>query len=923
MRLCLCRITTSKAVGILSCAIVLAVLLIAGKRWSNRREMNVASARNGAVAIADSEFGRYTADLVIDGECVGPNDRPEKNRWRPTRTGQDTEGSADPHWVWIRFKQAARIEKAVIHPASTNDGPLTMVGEFSPDGGVSFSTLFTVTNAQITEKSFVIEQTFAPVVSDNFRIRFLQTTGEIRAGSTNWTTWKSSLPLALNSEAQLSEVEVFGKFADEPTRVAARSRISVEPTPALKPSTIEGLEIAERGGEIEFRSRWLRLALSKTEPRINAICWDSLGQGKVAENFLKTSPEGGVRLVQNSLFPDACVSDAKNPRTTSSPRPSPPTKLVLPKEEREKIRDGNVVRYSQALPDGTMALLEIRVEPKSFTIAITTVANEATTVREPIAVRFSFDPSKTPVAPLANPDSASSAPLPCLLHAADYGTLLVSSPAGSSPDGPISPESSPDGPACLRAKPAVHALMEWNALFQSRASARATDGLLVQPAGTNQFQLEFSVEAAVPLPKLVDDEPRFGSLARSWLNTFQYRPDVGILANNIFSDNAPQCLFTYTDPAIFTSTLPGNIRPINLARESLDRYFGGASGYGIGREDVQVDICPSLLISAWDVIRVTGDLERLHQWLPTLEKIAGRIEAQDRNGNGLPESTRSGVAGVLPCPSSGWWDVTNFGHEDAYVCALDYRAFRGLADLERLAGRTEQAERFEKRAERIRDAYVSTFLNPKTGVLAGWKDSEGNLHDYCFIPINAIAITYGLVPKPLANSIIDRIEAKLKEVGYTRFDLGLPANLVPIRKADYIPGAPGAPHKEDGSDSYGIYQNGGATACYAYFYIQALYQLGRRAEAERILWPMIETFARGGFQNGVGHGGEWRQWDGKPSGYEGFLADGYYAQMAIFTGHYGITFGPEGFQLAQWSPLKGRTVPLGLQYMGKTVETVE
>jgi hypothetical protein len=869
MRLCLCRITTS--VGIVSCAIVLAVLVIAGARLAGNDRTNVASAKNGALAIADSEFGRYTAEQVIDGQWVRPNERPEKNRWHSNA------GNSGPHWIWIRFKQPARIEKAIIHAADLNNCPLTMIGEFSPDGGLNFSTLFFVTNVESSQKSLTIEKSFSPIVTDNFRIRILQSSGTA-------------------NQAQLSEVEVFGKFAKEPTRVAARSIANAQATPALKPSAIEGLEIAERNGEIEFRSRWLRIALSKSEPRINAICWDSLGEGKVTENFLKAVPDGGARLIQKSLFPDTCVS-------ASSPRPSPPTKLVLPKEEREK----NVVRYSQALPDGTIALLEIGVEPKSFAISVTTTASEAKAVREPFALRFAFDPSKTPVAPLANPDAASSAPLPCLLHAADHGTLLVSAA----------------GPTCLRAKPAVRALTEWDALFQSRVSGRESDGLFVQPAGTNQLQLEFSVETVVPLPQLIASEPRLASLARSWLNPFQFRPEVGILANNILSDNAPLCLFTFTDPAIFTPTLPGNIRAIHLARESLERYFAGANGYGIGREDIQADVYPSLLISAWDVIRVTGDLERLNRWLPALEKIAARIEAQDRNCNGLPESTRSGRLGDLPRPTGNWWDVINFGHEDAYVCALDYRAFRELADLERLAGRSEQAGRFEKRAERIRDAYVATFLNPSTGVLAGWKDSEGSLHDYWFVFVNALAITYGLVPEPLANSIVDRIEAKLKEVGYTRFELGLPGNLVPIRKADFIPGAPGAPHKEDGSDSFGIYQNGGATACYAYFYIQALYQLGRRAEAERILWPMMETYARGGFQNGIGHGGEWRQWDGKASGYEGFLADAYYAQMALFTGHYGITFGPEGFQLAQWSPLKGKTVPLGLQYMGKTVDTIQ
>src|SRR5262249_39874601 len=158
------------------------------------------------------------------------------------------------------------------------------------------------------------------------------------------------------------------------------------------------------------------------------------------------------------------------------------------------------------------ALWEIRIEPKLFAMSVTTTANKPTPVREPFALRFAFDPSKTPVAPLANPDGSSTAPLPCLLHAADFGTLLVSTAA--------------DRPASLRAKPAVRALTEWTAFLQPRVSPRAMDGLFVQPAGTNHFELEFTVESAVPLPQLVVDEPRLRSLARSWLNPFQYRPEV-------------------------------------------------------------------------------------------------------------------------------------------------------------------------------------------------------------------------------------------------------------------------------------------------------------------------------------------------------------------------------------------------------------
>jgi hypothetical protein len=56
--------------------------------------------------------------------------------------------------------------------------------------------------------------------------------------------------------------------------------------------------------------------------------------------------------------------------------------------------------------------------------------------------------------------------------------------------------------------------------------------------------------------------------------------------------------------------------------------------------------------------------------------------------------------------------------------------------------------------------------------LAGWRSADGQLHDYYFLWVNGIAIHYGLVPKDKANGIMDRMLAKMKEVGYSRFDLG-------------------------------------------------------------------------------------------------------------------------------------------------------
>ena len=231
--------------------------------------------------------------------------------------------------------------------------------------------------------------------------------------------------------------------------------------------------------------------------------------------------------------------------------------------------------------------------------------------------------------------------------------------------------------------------------------------------------------------------------------------------------------------------------------------------------------------------------------------------AQDHDGNGLIEFHLSGNSGSWHSQPglrpANWWDTVGCGHEDAYSNALAYRALRGMAALAKQAGKPDDVARYTAAADKLHDAYFKNFYNPATGVLAGWKSADGQLHDYYFLPVNGIAIHYGLVPKDKANAIMDKLLAKMKEVGYTRFDLGLPGNLIPIAKKDYIDCERrwGGSSKEDGSDGFQIYENGGATACHAFFTIAALYDLGRRDEADKILFPMLDSFEKGGFE-GIG-----------------------------------------------------------------------
>src|ERR1700704_1827366 len=70
--------------------------------------VNVGSSYEGAIAIADSAFGRYGADQAIDGRMPGAGRPQDGNLWHSGLS------KAHPHWVWIRFKDRARIEEVVI-----------------------------------------------------------------------------------------------------------------------------------------------------------------------------------------------------------------------------------------------------------------------------------------------------------------------------------------------------------------------------------------------------------------------------------------------------------------------------------------------------------------------------------------------------------------------------------------------------------------------------------------------------------------------------------------------------------------------------------------------------------------------------------------------------------------------------------------
>jgi hypothetical protein len=367
-----------------------------------------------------------------------------------------------------------------------------------------------------------------------------------------------------------------------------------------------------------------------------------------------------------------------------------------------------------------------------------------------------------------------------------------------------------------------------------------------------------------------------------------------MLGNNVISDPASCSLWFYADQAFLTPEVAPGVSMMPLVRRTIEFWLTGSRLKPTGEVVCYWDYLNFLdanagpLIASWDYVEATGDTAWLAGRIETLERVADFLARRDVDDDGLVEATQSGNRNTLQQPgrSCAWWDALNCGHKDAYSNAVIYRAWRCLADLEGKLGRREQQARYTQLADKLKAAYAPTLLNPATGWLAWWKSTDGELHDYAAPTVNGLAIEYGLVEPARGREILARLRAKMADAGFTRFDLGVPPMLVPVPKHDYLqPNAIGMPQREDGTDTFGQYMNGGITAGQVLHFLAAHYVVGDPEPADKILRAMLERQGRGEFQNGVrdagGQGIDWTTWDGKPSGYEGYLADSFRFLQAV------------------------------------------
>jgi hypothetical protein len=599
--------------------------------------------------------------------------------------------------------------------------------------------------------------------------------------------------------------------------------------PAIGPGAARAADVVSNLGW-RFSSPSLEAELSATGPGLMSLNIDGLGMGKRGNNVLSSH--------------------------------------VSPWAEYAAIRSANLgslkAEYrwrGQSRDSAAPWAIEIR----DRLILLSSRWNAA---RPPEPVALNFDLSRCFSTLLGIFDSDGAIRLPAVLHLPLQGSVRISSPD--------------------RAQGKVG--------YTADRSAGLT--VTFPPATSGEPHREYRLDIAAICPELpgINGDSRFDAFKRNWLNIFQLNPDRRLLSNNSTSDSCAFCYYEYADIAAHSPPLGEGLSALDLVQQTLDGILAGSYAYGLpgaaNLDSGASDSWPSLLIAAHEVVRSGQGNPWLAANYQGIKHWAEEMLATVKDANGLVEYPVSGDSGTWPngAPKlrpSNWWDTIGFGHEDAYSNALAWRALSAMADMARRMGKSADALRYQAAARKIHEHYFQTFYDPRTGVLAGWKSSDGMLHDYYFLWVNGIAVLYGLVPPNRAASMMNKLLIKMREVGYTNFSLGLPGNLVSVAVKDCVDkrgnGRFGCGASPDNAGGFEKYENGGTTASFAYFFPAALYHLGMREAGDRILFPMLNSIGNGGFQgfgpNGMSY--DWKMRDGTPTGYEGLLTDNYYSLLAV------------------------------------------
>ncbi|RMD81060.1 MAG: hypothetical protein D6820_05770 [Lentisphaerae bacterium] len=401
-----------------------------------------------------------------------------------------------------------------------------------------------------------------------------------------------------------------------------------------------------------------------------------------------------------------------------------------------------------------------------------------------------------------------------------------------------------------------------------------------------EVELHFTVmpEIVPNIPGCDFSDPKWNGLKRCWMNCFTLNPPTLSLGDNpILNGLGHLAIHWKADLSLFTPELLPGLSLQQFLRNTLELTFrehvdddGKMTGYGW-----ENGACNLIALHAY--LLATGDWAFVRQYLPVIKKVISFNLALDSDNDGILEAAYHGNHFHDEKTSLNWWDAFAFGHRDAYGNLVYYQAFRRILPVLEQLGEETLAARVRSFVQRFPKVFHTTFYNPETGVYAGWISRDGRVHDYMFTFITAMAINEGIVDRERGKAMLEILWRQLEESGYGAFKYGVPGPAIPVDAEDRSDWGP--------MSDWGCYENGGFCGQTAYHFILALYKVGLRDKADKILFNMLDTFETMPTQSGLTthftESWDWRTRDGLPCGYN-YLADNYVFLLAAIQGYFGI-----------------------------------
>jgi len=779
--------------------------------------------------------------------------------------------------------------RPALHTSDISDYPRHFRLETSPDDGESFETLF---EERINDWSDckVKNWQFEPVEVDNIRLVVLET---VKNRFPTYKSIKSASVIADRLPDNAAERSV--------KEVKRLSEQSFEPTAEFS-ETMEHVTCQVTGSEIIYSSPNFQIGFNRHFAQITRLGWDLFGDDRRDRNLLlESGPAGGFPCLSHG----PCKPASRLPKRTTGgdvllPAFSVAQDTISSRSGGGALRvTGKCVSYTGIkLGDDFECDLHFNIKHLGFTLDIETRCKRTFKTASIAALRLPFNLYETVTAVLAMPEKIGPAGLtkiPAVIHAPDHGSLRVTT-IGSRVYG--------------RAHPLRQRGELWFDLVVGAKPMQC--GLFEVPAGTSKARIDFELDAIFPFctqaygayhfPPVVSypwTDPMRAPLVRGWLNGLGFDPFRGLFANNSVSDPALCSHQYYAEMACRTPRLAEGLGAHDLLRCSTEHYLQGESSWRMDAEHHSIMI-PSLLDSVWLLTGSTQDWQWAAQWADTIENWAILLNKADVDGDGLVESPKSGNSNEPAYLGASWWDAMHSGHIEAFNNALAYRCLRRTSELLNRLGREKTSAKLTEQANKLAANYCNALYDKSTGWIADWRSRDGQLHNYGNIATNGAAIVCGLIKGDKARKILDRITDKLDQIGFTRYDFGLPQHMIPVRSCDHLIGE-GFPLEPDGTDTYGVYMNGSATMSQSYWFLQALYQSGMRRQANSLYKKFGDAIRRGSVAGPLNSGMDWRNWDGWPAGYEGLLVEQFHVLVAAITGYLGLELTIDGHRYAAGS----------------------